>query len=165
MNQYAEWLVKRKSTPSGVLARVVSVFAEIILVFSTLIFGPYALVAAFFGGYGVYLVFQYTELEFEYFFLDGELKVDKIYGKNKRKNCGTYPMEKVELVAPLQSHQMDSYRQRNLPTLDYSSGIDANKRYAMIINLGMGMNFIVLEPNQEILDAMRVVAPRKVSIE
>lgn len=67
----------------------------------------------------------------------------------------------MEIFAPLNSHRLDSYKNRNLKTLDYSSGIAAQpeRRYMMVCN---GDTKVILEPNAEMIKAVQGVAPRKV---
>ena len=43
------------------------------------------------------------DLEFEYLYVNGELDVDKIMSKTKRKRVARIDMDKVELIAPLKS--------------------------------------------------------------
>ena len=44
-----------------------------------------------------------TDIEYEYSYCDKEISVDKIMGKEKRKNLATYQLEKMELLAPSNS--------------------------------------------------------------
>ena len=67
----------------------------------------------------------------------------------------------MEMLAPLNSHRLDSYRNQNTKTLDYSSGVAAQpeKRYMMIYE---GNRKVIFEPNAEMVKAIQSIAPRKV---
>ena len=102
-----------------------------------------------------------AEIEYEYLYLDRELSIDKVLAKSRRKKAGSYSLEQMEIFAPLNSHRLDSYKNRQMKTVDYSSGIAAQpeRRYMMIWN---GDTKIILEPNTEMVKAVQRIAPRKV---
>ena len=110
---------------------------------------------------GAYFVYLNASIEYEYLYVDKEISIDKVLAKSRRKKAGSYSLEQMEIFAPLNSHRLDSYRNRQLKTQDYSSGIAAQpeKRYMMIWN---GDTKIILEPNAEMVKAIQSVAPRKV---
>ena len=67
------------------------------------------------------------------------------------------------MVAPVKSHELDYYRQsKDLKVVDCSSGEENANVYGMVIKDEKGMKLVLFEPNQEILDDMRRIAPRKV---
>jgi hypothetical protein len=101
------------------------------------------------------------KLEFEYLYVDKEITIDRIYGKTKRKRAEKIELERVEIIAPMNSYQLDSYKNRNIKPIDYSSQIveQPEKRYVIYYN---GVKKIIFEPNPAMLKAMQMVAPRKV---
>lgn len=157
---YVECLVARK--PSTILSflKILLIMLTVVFVLIGAIFLPGLVVAAI-TGVGAYFATMNANVEYEYLYLDREVSVDKVMAKSRRKKAGSYSMEQMEIFAPLNSHRLDSYRNRNLKTIDYSSGIAAQpeKRYAMILN---GDTKIILEPNEAMVKAVQSVAPRKV---
>lgn len=159
---YVELLVARK--PS-VLMR----FLKMLLIMLTVVFGligfltPFVvgMLIAIAMGVGAYFAHMNAEIEYEYLYLDKELSVDKVLAKTRRKKAGSYSLEQMEIFAPLNSHRLDSYRNRQMKTIDYSSGVAAQpeRRYMMIWN---GDTKLILEPNAEMVKAIQGVAPRKV---
>lgn len=119
------------------------------------------LLVAIAAGVAAYFSYMNADIEYEYLYLDREISVDKVMAKSRRKKAGSYSLEKMEIFAPLNSHRLDSYRNRQLKTIDYSSGIAAQpeRRYMMIWN---GDTKIILEPNAEMVKAVQGIAPRKV---
>ena len=71
-----------------------------------------------------YFVFQWTDIEYEYLYLDKEITVDKIMAKTRRKRVAQIDVNKIEIIAPEKSHQLDSYRNRQVKAKDLSAGHD-----------------------------------------
>lgn len=160
---FLEKIVAKQKSAFDIFLRVAGVVVVIGCVFGVLV-SPYVLIVTFFVGYGVYVLFQYTDVEFEYDLVEDELSIDKIYGKNRRKHCHTFEMKKLEVLAPISHHKLDAYRQRtDLMSLDFSSGTGADTTYGMVIGYGAGMAFLVLEPGEEIIAAIKKMAPGKVT--
>lgn len=112
-----------------------------------------------------YFMFPTFDLEFEYLYVNGELDIDKIMSKQKRKRAATYEMDKMELIAPWDSHEMDYHKQdRNAKIVDYTSRSANAKVYAMIYPSEKGKEIILLEPNDIILKDIQRIAPRKVKL-
>lgn len=160
-DSYVECLVARK--PSVILN-----FLKILLIMLTAVFlflglmGIVAgLVIGIVTGVGAYFATMNANIEYEYLYVDKEISVDKVMAKSRRKKVGTYSVEQMEIFAPLNSHRLDSYKNRNTKTLDYSSGIAAQpeKRYMMVCNGGIN---VILEPNEAMVRAVQNVSPRKV---
>jgi len=110
---------------------------------------------------GAYFVGMYTDVEYEYLYLDKELVVDKVLGKSKRKRVTTYQLDRVEILAPVKSYHLDNYRNRNVKVKDYSIGeeLQPDKRFAMYYE---GGEKVLLSPSEELIKAMKSVAPRKI---
>ena len=157
---YVECLVARKSS-------VILSFLKILLTMLTVVFimvgGVYlpGLVIAIVTGVGAYFAGMNASIEYEYLYLDREISVDKVMAKSRRKKANTFSVDKMEIMAPLNSHRLDSYRNRNSRTLDYSSGIAAQpeRRYMMVCEGDMK---VIFEPSAEMVKAIQNVAPRKV---
>lgn len=157
---YVECLVARKPSTILTFLKILLIMLTVVFVLIGSIFLPGLIVAAI-TGVGAYFATMNANVEYEYLYLDREVSVDKVMAKSKRKKIGDYSMEQMEIFAPLNSHRLDSYRNRNLKTLDYSSGIAAQpeRRYMMVLN---GDTKIILEPNAAMVKAIQSVAPRKV---
>lgn len=157
---YVECLVARK--PSAILSflKMLLIMLTVVFVVIGVVFIP-GLLVAIVTGVGAYFATMNANIEYEYLYLDKEISVDKVMAKSKRKKAGTFAIEQMEIFAPLNSHRLDSYKNRDLKTLDYSSGIAAQpeRRYMMVWN---GNTRIILEPNAEMVKAVQSIAPRKV---
>lgn len=159
---YVELLVKKKKTPKDSILKGLMIAGIVILVLIGLVI-PLVLIAAIALGVLAYFKMPGLDLEFEYLYVNGELDIDKIMSKVKRKRVGSFDISKAEMIAPVKSHELDYYRQsKDLKVVDCSSGEDHANVYGMVIKDEKGMKLVLFEPNQEILDDMRRIAPRKV---
>ncbi len=157
---YVECLVARK--PSVILTFLKILLTMLTVVFVLLgLFDVFRLLIAVVTGIGAYFATMNANIEYEYLYLDREISVDKVMAKSRRKKVATYAVEQMELLAPVGSHRLDSYRNMNTKTFDYSSGIaeKPDRRYMMIYSGGVK---VLLEPSEELLKAVQSVAPRKV---
>ncbi|MBO7601036.1 MAG: hypothetical protein J6S95_07810, partial [Lachnospiraceae bacterium] len=77
---------------------------------------------------------------------------------------GTYELDKIEIMAPLNSWHLDSFKNRTFKEVDYSSGVagQPEKRYLFYYN---GEQKVIFEPNAELVKLARNAAPRKVFID
>ena len=70
-------------------------------------------------------------------------------------------MEKVELVAPTDSEKLNEYKNKSLKKLDFTSR-SGKPSYTVIFH-GKEIQYrVLMELNEEIVNAMYNVAPRKV---
>lgn len=120
-----------------------------------------ALVIAIVLGVGAYFAHMYSDIEYEYLYLDKEISIDRVMAKSRRKRIASYGVERMEVLAPIKSYHLDSYKNRTMKTVDYSSGVEGapDKRYMMVYE---GNTQIILEPSAEMVKAIQMVAPRKV---
>ncbi len=106
-----------------------------------------------------------TAVDFEYVYVDKELRVAKIMQKQRRKELAVYDLTKMEVLAPVGSHHLDGFKNKDLKVIDYSSQGDENKasRYALILSDGTELILdMVGEYSSQILDLIRAFSPRKV---
>ena len=160
---YVEVMVKKKDSPFLGVGKVLLWGAAIACLLVGLIGWTIMLVPGVIFGVVAYFVIPTLDLEYEYLYLDKEISIDKVMSKEKRKHIMTVDLSKVEVMAPENSHELDSYKARgNVKILDYSSRMDDAKPYMMAYNDNDGMKLIKLEPNDEMLKAIKMVYPRKV---
>ena len=120
-DSYVECLVKAKQPTWAKILKVLLIALTVLsclVMFVFIIFLPVALAA----GVGAYFLNMYTDLEYEYLYLDKELSVDKIMAKSKRKRVGTYSLDRMEVFAPVYSYHLDNFKNRQVKEKDYSIG-------------------------------------------
>ena len=133
-DSYVECLVKAKQPTWAKILKVLLIALTVLsclVMFVFIIFLPVALAA----GVGAYFLNMYTDLEYEYLYLDKELSVDKIMAKSKRKRVGTYSLDRMEVFAPVYSYHLDNFKNRQVKEKDYSIGevLQPDGRYACLL--------------------------------
>lgn len=158
---YVECLVKAKSSVMAVFFKLLLIVIAVISFFGILIGITLAIIPCLLAAVGAYFVNMYTDLEYEYLYLDKELVVDKVMAKSKRKRVATYSLDRMEIFAPIKSYRLDNYKNRTVKEKDYSIGqiLQPDLRYAMYYE---GGERIILSPSPEMIKIMKNAAPRKV---
>lgn len=157
---YVECLVKRRTGAGMKLLKILTVMLAALFLLIGLTLWP-ALVIGIVLAIAAYFVYLHGEIEYEYLYVDKELTVDKVMARSRRKKIATYDMNRLEILAPVTSWHLDSYKNRNVKAVNYGSGItkQPDVRYAMYYD---GTSKIILEPSPELIKAIQMAAPRKV---
>ena len=102
-------------------------------------------------------------IEYEYTYYDGDLRMARIMNKAKRKNLIKINLEDVVTIAPKGDRSIYKYEQDNsYKYKDLSSGDKSAKKYAIIFKGDKGMYRYEFEPDAEMLDAICIKYPRTV---
>lgn len=161
MNEtYVECLVKKKTPMYMVFLKILSMVLAVCFVIVGFVFLPALIIGAAIGA-GAYFLYLNADLEYEYLYVDKEITVDKVMAKTRRKRVAVFDVGKIEILAPIKSWHLDSYKNRNDKVIDYSSGEEKqpDKRYVFFYE---GSKKVIFEPNEEMVKAIQFVAPRKV---
>lgn len=161
---YVECLVKAKPSILGKFFKVLLIVLTVLFTLAFIVLGtviPFIIIAPVLTGVGAYFVNMYTDLEYEYLYLDRELVVDKVMAKTKRKRVATYHLDQMEILAPIKSYHLDNYKNRNAKEIDYSIGeeLKPDRRFVMYYEGGLK---IILSPSEEMIKVMRNTSPRKI---
>ena len=105
-------------------------------------------------------VFRSLNVEYEYLYINGNLEIDKIMSKSRRKKVFEMEINDLEVMALRGEAELKMYQ--GLKAQDYSSGNTNSRQYEMIVIQNGEMKRIIFEPNDVIVDGMRMLAPRKV---
>ena len=158
---FVEQIIKKNLSLGGLAIRVGAIFLMLIGVLLILRLGILGFTITILFGYLTYLAFVYTSAEWEYSFVNGELTIDKILGKRKRKPGESYDIRKAEIIAPANSEEIIS-RSQYLTKIDYTGSNNIDNHYSIIIGDVDGVKgalMITFEPDERMLDAMYNVRP------
>ncbi len=158
---FVEQIIKKKLSLGGLAIRVGAIFLVLIglLLFPWLRIIALTITVLFI--YLAYLAFVYTSVELEYSFVNGELTIDRILGKRKRKPGETYDIRKAELIAPVNSEEV-ARKSEFLTKIDYTGTNNRDDHYAIIIDDVEGVKgalMITIEPEERLVEAMYNVRP------
>lgn len=160
---YCECVVKRRGTMGGAFCKAGLLALTTLLAVIGLAV-TWLLLLAFAAGYLTYWLWPRFQVTYEYVFCDGQLDFDKILGGEGRKHVYRIDLEHVEMIAPENSHSLDGYRHRNLPSRDFTSLMqeEGHKVFVIIHKMDKGQEEIRFEPDEKMLALMKSKAPRKI---
>ena len=161
MDNLIEQLVKRKNTFDVLLKKVGLILATIVVSIASLMFlSSFAiLIIAGVIALDVFL-FNRMNIEYEYVFFNGSLDIDRIANKASRKRLFSTDLKEAVVVAPTGAQEVLGYQ--HVKAKDFSTRTPENKTYEMVVPQGSEKIRIIFEPNEEMLQAMKDIAPRKV---
>ena len=164
---YSELLVKKEKTMKDNLIKTGAIGLTALLVLAGLFIHPLAMLPAIILGVVSYLfIIPRPDLEYEYLFVNGEMDIDMIMAKSKRKKAGSFRLSETDIVAPMDSHRLDYYKNnQKLKVLDFSSGNEKNKRYGVVTRNEKESCMIIIEPDENMAKAIKNSAPSKVFLD
>ena len=156
---YTEQLVKRKTPVSSLLIAGLLILATVlslglIFVMPILILIPVVLIIA-----DVFII-RGMSLEYEYLYVNGNLQIDKIIAKSRRKTIIDMNINELEVLAPKGAAELRQYQ--GVKAKNYGSRTNPSGSYEMIYVQSGVKKHIIFEPNSVIVDGMKMLAPRKV---
>ncbi len=160
---YKEQIVKKKPSTADMLKRVGLVLAVVIIFLACVLILPsMAFIVAAAAGFGAYLLMGMLNVEYEYIFTNGELDIDIIYSKTRRKRVYSGSVKDFEIMAHVED-KMHVHEFSNInETKDYSSGVVNANTYAFMTNYKSKHIKVIFEPNEMMLKAIAtVISPRK----
>lgn len=161
-DSYAEWLVKCKTPFYAHVINAIMVILTAVSVFLALTTTVFAVILMFAVGFATYILYRNSRVEYEYLYVDGQLTIDKILGKAKRKKAWEGTMNEIQIIAPSDSFVLNDYRSGQSHVLDFSSHIPGSRTYTAIVQSPSGQERIIFEPNDKMIQCFRQTAPRKV---
>lgn len=163
---YSECLVKKESTPRDAAVKYGLIVLTVLFAAAGLFVTPILLLGAVGLGVACYFIIPRTDLEYEYLFVNGELDIDMIMSKSKRKKAKTVNLIDSDLIAPVDSRRMEYYNGNNrMKEFDYSSGKKENKKFAVIFREEGESCRLLFEPDEEMIQAIKKSAPNKVFLD
>ncbi len=154
---YFDEIHKKAVTAKTILCNIGLIVAAFLLSFIFVLFSNYlmSLTLLFIAGafFGAFYLIKTSNKEYEYIYTDGEIDVDMISGRTRRKRIITL---KSEQVTNIEKYTVDSHKRLSTPdvkkTLDLSDGNPHNS-YIIMANINSTKTMIILSPSQRLMDA------------
>ena len=163
-DMYREILVKRETPASKKILKGLMIAGSVLLIVGGTMIWPRWISGLVLAVVTVVVTPKF-DVEYEYLYVNGELDIDAIYSKQKRKRVGTYDMAELEILAPEKSHALDSYmNNKSIKMKDFSSGNPQAKSYILIMNSDSERQSVKVEIDEAIIQDIRRIAPRKVNL-
>jgi len=122
-------------------------------------FAPFILLALCFGAY---YLFGTLNVEYEYIFTNGELDIDCIYSKSRRKRQFSGVVRDFEIMAHVEDKNHIRDFNSATETKDYSSGVVKDNTYAFLSSYKGKKLKVIIEPDEVMVQAFSTaITPRK----
>jgi hypothetical protein len=167
MDTFIEKLVTKKKTFADTLLIVVIILATILIIFACLSIPILhqlnlgIILAAGFAYLGYRIVIS-RNIEYEYIVTNGDLDIDKIISKRKRKRIFSANCREFDIVSKVKSNSFSQSVQSIKNRIDASSSIDSPDAYFITLNYKGEKTLVIFEPDERILNNFRIYIPRKV---
>ena len=150
---FIEELIRRERPGGETMFKVGIVLLGIVLILAAFLF-LYVIFSFLFTIVVILeiLAFHYTVLEYEYSFTNGDLDIDKIMGKRKRKRAASFTNRDIAVMAPCPKGYTPagSYAK----TLDASRSKRENRWYIVVRAEDGQETLIYFSPSDRLIDGM-----------
>lgn len=157
---YVECLVAKKPLPAETLIKGIAWGAAALClllgVANILFMIPFIVIAA-----ADFFLLPRLSVEYEYLYVSKSLQIDRIYSKQNRKKAVEYDLEQMEIFAEEGAWQLDEFKNMKTVDRDFTSGMPERSVWILIAHNGQQIDRVRLEPNAEMVEAIRNVYPRK----
>mgnify|MGYP000894470584 FL=1 len=156
-----EQVSRKKKSMSGILRKVMIIFAVFFVILGiTIMLAGFLLAALYF----VYDVF--SQKDYEYTLESDTLTIDVIYGKKYRKTAHVLELKNMEVTAPHWHESVAKYKKNGgtekLKKYDYTSYDDDVPYYTMIVKEDGNKIKLLLDLTDEMLHTIKTLHPQKV---
>ena len=171
MDDFLEYLVRRKNTTKTTVLKVLIVFGAVIFTLIMLILSMTIRTFSFIfllliagGIYGAWYLLGTFKVEYEYIVTNGEMDVDKIMSQRKRKRLISINFRNMDIMAPMGGEHKQEFENQSIQkTIDASISQDTKGAYFIVVrHAKLGFLRLVFNPNERIIKSAKMVAPRKV---
>lgn len=160
-----EQVSRKKKSMSGVLRKVMVLFAVIFVILGITISQSFMLAGFLLAA--LYFVFDiFSQKDYEYTLENDQLSIDVIYGKKYRKTAHVLELKDLEVVAPHWHESVAKYKKNGgteqLKKFDYTSYDDNTPYYTMIIKEDGRKIKLLLDLTEEMLHTIKTQHPENV---
>ena len=167
MDNFAEQLVKKQPTSAdrmktmaiiagGILITLILIVISVLMLGTPLVSFVGLLLAAG-AGYGTYFLAQSGQIEYEYTFTNGELDIDKIIAKKRRKEMLTVEVSKF---TDFGKYSDDIGETDDMTIVFATDNIASGEYYADFPTEAYGSTRLVFPPDERMLGNIKRSLPR-----
>jgi len=166
MDFFMEKIVARRKKPGDYLIYAALVIAALIVLTASMLVsilrGIWPLIAVG-AAYLAYHLMTSRNIEYEYIVTNGDLDIDMITAKRKRKRIFSANCKSFDLVAKYGS-ELCARETKNVENrLEMVSSMDSPNIYVIILNYSNKRTAVFFEPDKRMIDAFRKHIPRKIA--
>ena len=106
---YTEQLVKKKPDMKDMMTKAILIAVTIVSILAVLYYPIIILVPVLLIGLDIFM-FHRLKVEYEYLYVNGDLDIDKIMNKSKRKRVFSMNVSDLEMLAPADAVELRQYQ-------------------------------------------------------
>ncbi len=165
---FKEQLVKKEITPKNNLIKAGIIVGAILIILISSMLIVFSIVRILFPVIllvvlgGAYFLLTMQNVEYEYVYTNGELDIDRIINKSRRKRVFSSDVRAIEIIAHIEDKNHANEFKSLEKTLDFSSGKIKPNTYVGRLSYEGKMVKLIIEPNESLQQAMlSLLSPRK----
>ncbi len=160
---YKELLIKQGENKKDKFLGIAMVVAACVSLLSGLLVNFLFLLGTVVFGILSYVVyFRKMQVEYEYTYMDKELRIDRIYNQAKRKQIAVLDLGKMDILAKENSYHLDSYKNRTVKEWDFSTGMEDSEDLQTYVLFYEGKDKYYLSLTDDFMQTIRRTMPHKV---
>lgn len=172
MDYFCEYMIRRKKSGKDIAIIIGLILAGIILtiVLFPLMFyqlvGSFMLLAIVGVWYGAYILISGRNIEYEYTVTNGDLDVDSIAARRKRKRVISVKGKEIELLAPVMDEKFRrEFENVNITkVIDASTGVISENTYFAVFVKDAQRTKLLFEPSDKMLRIFKRFRPQAVFV-
>jgi len=159
MDFFNEWIVKRRKTAQDYMSVAITVMVTCMVLYGVVLqfmmakymyFIPIEIALVFFIAYKI---ISSMNVEYEYSVTNGDLDIDKVISKRRRKKMVSLKLRDVEYFAPFEGEHIRVAEDASIKRIyDASSGLDAPRLHFIIYYYNSEKTLLLFEPTDEMID-------------
>ena len=160
-----EHLVKHKPTVVNILIKIGAILLGLVVTLTAWLITPtysYLLFTA--AWVAAYFLFTFQNYEYEYIYSSGDLYIDRITAKRRRKRLLSVSMDSVVLLAPCdEAHEHLKNTVNPVKTADCSPSRKDENRWFLVAKTSAGdQSMLIFSPSERMLTELRKALKDKV---
>lgn len=159
---FNEQIVKRQGNFQDTLKRIgISVLVVVIVLISFALVQQIAIFITAAAIFGAFFLMSFLNKEFEYVFTNGELDMDVIYNRSRRKRLFSVMVKDIEVMAHIDDKSHESAFSTAQHVFSCHSGTSGPNTYAFLAVIKGKKSKVIFEPNDKMLKAISSTIGRR----
>lgn len=159
---FKEQIVQRKPTLRDKALRIgLIILAALIFFIAMVMLQTIGMMIGFAACFGAWFAMSFLSVEYEYVFTNGDLDIDIIYNRARRKRIFSGHVNNFELMCHVEDKIRIGEFASAQETRDYSSGVVGENTYAFLTPYNGKRLKIIFEPNEKMMKAISGVLTRR----
>jgi len=159
---FKEQIVKRKSTVKDAAIRVCLIILVVLIFFiSFMIIPAFAVIITAAAGFGAMFLMSFLRVEYEYVFTNGELDIDAIYNRARRKRQLSANVKEFDIMVHIDDKNHEAELNSAQETKDFTSGEPGPNTYVFLATINSKKTKVIIEPNDMMLKVIAGAIPRR----